>query len=260
MTIADFHNDILTSASFDGSQLDFGGNRVVTAVFRGSKSFAEAFSLTQYSSLLAFEDVGYQDLDFEKLVSVNPLYVGLTWNGENRFGYGCDYSFALKRSGVELIKNLNKFRIAVDTAHLSKRGFIDVIDNAEIVVNSHTLFNGIFKHKRNLDDWQIKLLVERGALIGITCCGHFMTNRKTCKIADFIDNILYYYEKYGSDGLCIGTDFNGTDFLPEGLENYEGFNRVEDELKSRGVLQKDVDKIFFKNLSEFCQNRVLAKI
>ncbi len=254
MTIADFHNDILTSDKFENTLLNFGGNKVVTAIFRGGRSFSDILPLTQYTNCLAFEDVGYSDLEFNKLVSLKPLYVGLTWNGENRFGYGCDFSFGLKRSGVELIKNLNKHGIAIDTAHISKRGFVDIIDNAQKVVNSHTCFNGVFKHKRNLDDWQIKLIAERGGLIGITACGYFMTNRKTCKIADYIDNILYSYEKYGAECLCVGTDFNGTDFLPIGLENYDGFSAVKTELIKRGVTNEDVDKILYKNLHNFIAN------
>ena len=254
MVIADFHNDILTSEGFENSPLDFGENKVVTAIFRGERCFSQAMHLTKYTSLFAFEDIGYADLDLDKVISAKPLYVGITWNGENRFGYGCDFSFGLKRSGVELIKKLNEYGIAIDAAHISKRGFIDIIDNAQKVINSHTCFNGVFKHKRNLDDWQVKLIAERGGLIGITACGYFMTNRKTCKISDYIDNIMYCYEKYGAECLCVGTDFNGTDFLPCGLENYGGFLTVKAELLKRGVCMLDVEKILYKNLSDFIDN------
>ncbi len=253
MTVADFHNDILTSEGFKGLPLNYSEHKIVTAIFRGERSFDEAIALSRFSNLLAFEDIGYNDFDLEKLVGLKPLYVGLTWNGENRFGYGCDYSFGLKRSGVEIIKNLNRYKVAIDTAHISKKGFIDIVDSADKIVNSHTCFNGVYKHKRNLDDWQIKLLIEKGGLIGITCCGYFMSNRKTCKIADFIDNILYFYERYGAGGLCFGTDFFGTDFLPEGLENYDGFQAVSVALSERGICQKDVEKILFTNLNDFIE-------
>ena len=251
MAIADFHNDVLTSSSFDFSPIKFDDNIVVTAIFREKRSFNEALSLVKYSNLIAFEDIGYSDLDYEKLILQKPLYVGLTWNGENPLGYGCDYSFGLKRKGIEIIKKLNKHGVAIDTAHISKRGFIDIIDNAEKVVNSHTCFNSVFKHKRNLDDWQIKLLQERGGMIGICCCGYFMTNRKTCKITDYINNIMYYYEKYGANGICVGTDFNGTDFLPDGLENYGKFSDLKTMLINKGVAKEDADKILFKNLKNF---------
>ncbi|MBR2384344.1 MAG: membrane dipeptidase [Clostridia bacterium] len=256
MAIADFHNDILTSSNFDFKTVAFEDNAVITAIFRGKRSFEEAIALTKYSKLIAFEDVGYSDLCFEKMIGANPLYVGLTWNGENDFGYGCDYSFGLKRKGIEFIKELNKYKVAIDTAHISKRGFIDIIDNAEIVVNSHTCFNGIFKHKRNLDDWQIKLLLERGGFIGVACCGYFMTNRKTCKITDYTDNIMYFYEKYGADVLCVGTDFNGTDFVPTKLENYCGFKLVENDLIERGIPKTEVEKILYSNLYNFIKRKI----
>ena len=81
-----------------------------------------------------------------------------------------------------------------------------------------------------------------------------MTNRKTCKIADYIANIIYYYERYGSDGLCVGTDFCGTDFLPKGLEGYSDFLSLKEELVKRGVSLLDADKILYKNLSDFIDN------
>ena len=68
MAIADFHNDILTCDKFSGLPLEYSKHRIVTAIFRGNKSFEDAFSLTKYSNLLAFEDVGYTDLNFDKLI------------------------------------------------------------------------------------------------------------------------------------------------------------------------------------------------
>lgn len=256
MFIADFHNDVLTSGKFTTLPNFYFENEIVTAIFKGDRDLFTSLSLVKNAKYIAFEDVGYTDFNYEKITSLSPVYVGLCWNGENQFGYGCDYSFGLKSRGVELVRRLSKDKIAVDTAHISKRGFIDIIDNAEKVVNSHTCLNGVFKHKRNLDDWQIKLLVEKGGLVGITCCGYFMTNVKHCKIDDFIENILYFYERYGADNLCLGTDFYGTDFLPQGLdENYQGFNLVAQKLSIKGMKNKDVEKVLYKNLSEFLSKR-----
>ena len=255
MQIADFHSDILTYE--EDVELNFidDENIVVSALYKGKRTFKEILPLAKKSKCVAFEDVGYVDLDVDRLVEEKPVYVGLTWNGENQFGYGCDYNFGLKRKGVELIKFLNANKITVDTAHISKKGFIDVIDSAEKVVNSHTCFNAVFKHKRNLDDWQIKLIIERSGLVGLTCCGYFMTNRKTCKISYFIDNIKYFYERYGADNLCFGTDYFGTDFLVEGLENYSKFENLKECLLSNGISRLDVEKIFYLNLKNFLSNR-----
>ncbi len=254
--IADFHNDILTAKGVTKLPTFYEHNKIVTAVYRSNLSFSNAVEISRRGRIIAFEDVGYEDLDFDLLVKTNPVYVGITWNGENRFGYGCDYPYGLKKEGVELIAKLNGAKIAVDTAHLSKGGFIDAIDKADKVINSHVCFNGVFRHKRNLDDWQIKLLVERNGLIGITACGYFMTNGKLCKIDDYIDNIIYFYEKYGADNVCMGTDFFGTDFLPQNFgEDYSGIDLLKSKLIARGMTHEDVEKFIYGNLSNFLSNK-----
>lgn len=256
MLVADFHNDILTS--LNGVVAPYGDNpKVVTALFRGKKSLKEIRKIADKSKsrYIAFEDVGYSDFDYDAVVGYNPVYVGLTWNGENRFGYGCDYKYGLKNEGINLVKRLSLQGIAVDTAHLSKGGFIDVAENAEKIVNSHTCFSRVYEHKRNIEDWQIKILVEKNALIGVTLCGYFSTSGKTLKISDFVKQIDYFCQKFPIDNLCLGTDFYGCDFFPDGIvEDYSSLSVLADELTARGYLKTDVEKIFYKNLSTFLDN------
>lgn len=252
MQIVDLHNDILILENFSHLPPFYCENKIVTAIYRGERSFSKIFNLTKKSPFIAFEDVGYDDLDEDKLIEIKPVYVGVTWNGENKFGYGCDYCLGLKEKGVALVKKLTRNSITVDTAHISKAGFIDIVDNAEKVINSHTCFNGVYKHKRNLDDWQIKLIIEKGGIIGLTACGYFMTNEKHCKIDDFIRNILYFSEKFGTDNLCFGTDFFGTDFLPEGMDNdYSGFEIVKELLIKSGFTNAEIENIFYNNANRF---------
>ena len=101
MKIADFHNDILTSKGFDCLPKDYGEHKIVTAIYKGNMTFDSALTLADKSKYIAFEDVGYDDLNEDKLLGKSPIYVGLTWNDENQFGYGCDYSFGLKNKGIE---------------------------------------------------------------------------------------------------------------------------------------------------------------
>lgn len=249
--ISDFHTDILTETTGDLPQFYY-DNNIITAVFRGERTFAEAVKIAERGRLIAFEDVGYHDFDIDKLAAFNPIYVGITWNGENRFGFGCNYTEGLKPEGNRLIGLLNERNIAVDTAHISKGGFKDIIDNAKIVVNSHTCFSGVYEHKRNIDDYQIKEIVERDGVIGVTFVGYFMTGDKKCKISDLIRQIDYFCQKFGTDNLAIGSDFYGTDFLPEGLETYEGYGKVKEYLSvNLGYKNDDIDKILYKNLADF---------
>ena len=249
--ISDFHTDILTETAGDLPQFYY-DNNIITAVFRGERTFAEAVKIAERGRLIAFEDVGYDDFDIDKLAAFNPIYVGITWNGENRFGFGCDYSEGLKPEGKRLITLLNERNIAVDTAHISKGGFKDIVDNAKIVVNSHTCFSGVYENKRNINDYQIKKIVERGGVIGVTFVGYFMTGYKKCEISDLIRQIDYFCQNFGTDNLAIGSDFYGTDFLPEGLETYEGYDKLKEYLSvNLGYKNDDIDKILYKNLADF---------
>ena len=253
---SDFHNDILTYRSGELPK-EYYDNNIITAVFRGNRSFKDALKLAEKAVLPAFEDVGYEDLDIDELLRIKPLYVTLTWNGENRFGFGCDFDSdkGLKPEGKAFIKILNENGIAVDCAHISKGGFKDIIESAENVVNSHTCFSALHKHKRNLDDWQLDELASRGALVGATCCGYFMTNEKHCKISDFIREIDYFSEKYGCDNLAIGTDFYGCDFCVEDTFDYEKlYALTSSELSGLGYRKDEIDKVLFKNLLKFTKN------
>lgn len=250
---SDFHNDILTAVGGELTE-KYLKNNIITAVFRGKMNFGEAVGIAAKARLLAFEDVGYEDLNVDKLISLKPIYVGLTWNGENRLGYGCNFQDGLKQEGKEFIKKLNKQGIAVDCAHISEGGFKDIIDNAETVVDSHTCFNAVFKHKRNLHEWQLKELVLRGGLVGVTCYSRFMTDGKHCKIADFIRQIDYFVQKFGADNLAVGTDFYGCENYVEDVLSYEKLYRLtRKELFKLGYDSGSIDKILCNNLLNFTE-------
>ena len=250
---SDFHNDILTAVGGELTE-KYLKNNIITAVFRGKRDFKEAVKIAAKARLLAFEDVGYEDLDVDKLLSLSPIYVGLTWNGENRLGYGCNFSDGLKKEGKELIKKLNEKGIAVDCAHISEGGFRDIIDNAEIIADSHTCFNGVFKHKRNLHDWQLKEIVKRSGLVGVTCYSCFMTDGKHCKIADFIRQIDYFVQKFGANNLAVGTDFYGCENYVENNLSYDLlYGLTRSGLEKNGYDNKSIDKILCNNLLNFTE-------
>ena len=254
MRIFDFHNDILTEKADCAAELiKYGGRnlKVITAVFRNKLVFSEACALAEKAKYCAFEDAGYERVDAAKLKTFNPRYVGLTWNGENSLGYGCNFNYGLKPKGINFIKQLSG--VPIDTAHISKHGFKDIIDNAEVVVDSHTAFSGVRRHKRNLEDWQIKLIIEKKGIIGLCLVGYFLTENKTCLISDVINHIDYFANKFGIENLAVGTDFYGTDYLPENLKDYKNFKILVEKLTEKGYNKEDIDKIFYKNLFDFTE-------
>lgn len=260
--VYDFHNDYLTDEkAFDIlSEYESMPVKIISAVFKGKRQFKEILdicekfkSINPQNSRLAFEDLGYDNIDeIVKLLSFNPIYCTLTWNGENKLGCGCGCSSGgLKSFGKDVIKILNERKICVDVAHINKQGFYDVLDTAVFVVNSHTAFCGVNQHIRNITDEQIRLIIERNGLIGLAFYSPFLNGKSESSIDDVIKHIDYFVQRFGYKNLCIGSDFFGANDFPDGLSNYSDFYKIENKLKDLGYTQSAINNILYNNLSIF---------
>lgn len=274
MLISDLHNDILNRRENVGelAAQDTVISKIVCAVFRGSKNFSDvektAGNFLQYQTsftshlspftskkyYLAFEDCGYLDYDnLQTFLSFKPFYASLTYNGENEMGFGCRCVGGLKQKGKEFAKILSENNIISDIAHLSKKSALDVLDICGKVICSHTCFCGYFEHKRNIDDEIIKLIIQKNGIVGLTFVGEFLCGCKA-SAKDCADHIDYYANKFGTDSLCIGSDFYGTDDLPADLKNYFDFENLYEELHKMNYNREQVDRIFYKNADKYIMN------
>ena len=62
---------------------------------------------------------------------------------------------------------------------------------------------------------------------------------------------FFLYLKFGDNNLSIGSDFNGTDYLPYQLKNYDGFYLLKELLLKQGYSNETIDKIFYKNAENY---------
>ena len=227
------------------------------AIYRGNLNFFNAEKLAAgfnalnlKNACLSFEDTGYEDLKEEEFFALKPFCASLSYNGEGVFGYGVNENKPLKKRGLDFIEKLNKNGIAVDTAHLSEKGSFDVCERAKFVLNTHTAFTSGFKHKRNITDEQISQIISRGGIIGLTFVTYFLGGKKVTAetVANFISD---FCDKFGDDNLAIGTDFFGTDSLPENVFGYGDFATLNKILVRRGFTTLAIDKIFYFNAYNF---------
>ena len=257
--IADFHNDVLTKE--DGSELVGVSEKVkscVCAIYTGARSMdtirgiVRKFQKEKRKNLfLALEDASYlEERNIEEVCGWNPVSVSLTWNARNGLGGGCMSEGGLTERGRCVAKRLAESGIALDCAHLNARSFYDLLDEVPGLVNTHTCLNGVYRHPRNLEDAQIKEIVARGGLIGIAFVGKFLSADRA-GMQDVFYHMDYAVQKFGDDHFCFGTDFNGTDDLPEGLKNYEDTESLRDLFYKAGYSQRSVEKIFVENLQNF---------
>lgn len=198
--------------------------------------------------LFAIEDCGFmKEYGTEFLSDVSPLYCGLTHNPDNALAGGAMEGGELTEFGKEVILRLNELKIPVDTAHLNRKSFYQVAEIAERIIDSHTGWESYYSHLRNLTDEQVKIVLERGGIIGLTAVKEFIGGGDAEAYADFIDSFV---QRFGIEGVSIGTDFYGTQPL-DGLKDYTEFYRISESLSKKGYDENSVNKIFYQNADKY---------
>ena len=156
----------------------------------------------------------------------------------------------LTNVGEYAVSILNEKNISIDCAHSNKKSFYCLLEKAKYLICSHTAFEWIFPHRRNIDKEQVKAILQKGGIIGLVGVGHFLTGIKDIKKnykQAFYEHLQGYLQEFGSDGLCIATDFYGSDATVYPNGNYEFVYGLKNDLIKSGVSENDICKIFYKN-------------
>lgn len=174
----------------------------------------------------------------------------LTWNGENIYAGGALSNGNLTELGKCLIKKMNEQKIALDVSHLNEKSFFEAIKYADIVLASHSNCNGVFNHKRNLSDKQIKAIIQKNGIIGINFYPLFLGGEVFQKI---YENIIYILNLKGENNICFGSDFDGAK-MDKKLRNIEQVKDLYKFLKNQGLSKELLNRIFYENAKNFYRN------
>lgn len=188
--------------------------------------------------------------------------IGLTWNYANEVADGVeeDRGGGLTRFGRQVVEEMMRLKMIVDVSHLSVRGFWEVIDIDRLpVIASHSNSLTICPHKRNLDDSQIRAIIEKQGLIGLTYYPPFVhPGNSKVTITHLLRHVEYICELGGENQLCFGSDFDGIDIKVEGLENVKQVHNLKEALLQR-YPEPLVQKWAFKNAFSFYTKHLVSK-
>lgn len=190
--------------------------------------------------------------------------ITLTWNAENEIGYGCQSGndSGLKNAGKALLKNMEKLNIVADVSHLNRAGFFDAVSSGAKVIASHSNSKNVlmktrkdsedkfFACRRNLDDEQIRLLIECKGLIGINFCRSFLGDIGDDGFEAVYRHISHILDMGGENVLAIGSDFDGCEIADE-LSGVDKIRDLKHRLQGKGLREDMLEKIFFKNAENF---------
>ncbi len=177
--------------------------------------------------------------------------ITLTWNYRNQIADGVADSVTkggLTPFGREVVSEMNRLGMLVDVSHLSESGFWDVISlSSSPIIASHSNAKKICSHSRNLTDEQLLALKKNGGVTGINLCPYFIVNEGKAEIKHVISHIEHIVGLTGEDTLGLGTDFDGIDETPVGLEGVQSFSDLINELLKLNYSEALVTKIAGEN-------------
>ncbi len=176
--------------------------------------------------------------------------VGLTHAGKNRLadGNSVQYPDGLTLKGREVINSLNENGLIIDVAHLHPKCFWQLLDLAEgPLISSHTGIRELFDTPRNISLEQAKELFERGGMVGITFNPEMLSPGGEACLENVFAHLDTVVQKFGPQGVGIGSDYCGFDLVTEGLEDITGITALIDVMLDHGYPSEDVNDIMGRN-------------
>lgn len=136
--------------------------------------------------------------------------IQITYHEANLLGSGCyeRYDYGLTYFGVDAVREMNRLGILIDLSHVGIQTTMDTIELSEKPVSvTHANLKSHLDRARNKVDDAMKLLAEKGGVIGATCINSMLSAGQEATVQDYVDVIDDMVEKLGIDHVGIGTDY-----------------------------------------------------
>lgn len=197
--------------------------------------------------------IGHSIERLHEFYDAGVRYVTLCHSRDNQICDSCASAngrwSGLSPFGKDLVGHMNDIGMLVDVSHISDNAFYDVIElSAKPVVATHSCCRALAGHPRNMTDDMIRKLAENGGVIQINFYPVFLDD--TCARASFrriADHIDHAVEIAGVDHVGIGSDFDGIEITPEGMDDISYMPVLLAELSARGYSESDMAKIAGEN-------------
>jgi uncharacterized protein (DUF885 family)/microsomal dipeptidase-like Zn-dependent dipeptidase len=203
------------------------------------------------------------------------------WAGAATEGPGA----GLTPFGRDVVREMNRLGMLVDVAHVSDATMNDVLDVSRVpVIASHSSARALCDVPRNIPDPLLRRIATNGGVVMVNFRNAFLDkdsydaykraekefdalwerydhNLRAGRMAEsklaatlpdvplsrLVDHIGHIVSVAGIDHVGLGSDFDGSERTPSGMEDVSCYPNLTLELLRRGYSEKDIQKILGEN-------------
>ena len=181
--------------------------------------------------------------------------ISFTWNYANCFGWPNSDDAEIMGKGLtdfgrEAIGYMNSAGMLIDVSHLSDGGFWDVARiSTRPFVASHSNCRAVCTHRRNLTDDMIRVVADKGGVIGMNFAPIFLGPDPKCQdstVEMMSEHIRHMIKVGGTDVIALGSDLDGISGNLE-VPDISRMYMVFDKLAEDGVVYGTIEKLAYRN-------------
>jgi membrane dipeptidase len=202
---------------------------------------------------------------------VDPDQLGLWWDdglrvvslahyGPSAYAWGTGSEGPVTAKGLALLDRMAETGMVLDLTHLCDESFWQAVERFPgPLLASHSNCRALVPGDRQFSDAQLKLLIERDAVIGAAMDAWMLypgwikgeTQPEVVGLEAFVDQVDHVCQLAGNARhAAIGTDLDGgygTEQVPRDLDTIVDLQKVPEMLRARGYGDVDIEAICHGN-------------
>ncbi len=169
--------------------------------------------------------------------------------------------------GRQIVAEMNRLGMMVDLAHVSDKTFWDAVAVSKApVMSSHSGARAVSNIPRNMTDDMIRAVAKSGGLVMVNLGCEFLSQHSAdtspwinpslpkdakcarASIDDVVAHIDHIRKLTSADHIGLGSDFDGIECTPAGLDDTSRWPNLTRKLLEKGYTPAEIRKIYGANL------------
>jgi membrane dipeptidase len=172
---------------------------------------------------------------------------------------GVKHHDGLTPFGKDVVREMNRLGMMVDISHVADKTFWDALEvSTAPIFASHSSCRALTNVPRNMTDEMIVALAKKGGVVDVNFNCGFLSQKSAdaeakkeavprATLADVVDHIDHIRKIAGIDAIGIGSDFDGVECVPVGLDDVSKYPNLTRALLEKGYTAEDIRKIYSGN-------------